>query len=600
MIIKKVRPSRSSTSSQVFWFWLKAGYHKIAQEHHYNMLMGIGCKDRTLKQFIKKYFFETREVIDALIDSQKQKKSILDKEFLVNHFATHPAYDDKLQNKILAIKGIEWMLEKGFVLEVSVLNNYINRANNSSLNSLIPYAEKLKKAEYYVFNCGYAPLVVAYLKAVKTVNESNIDHLLKFDNIEVYEAFFDNHLYKATDKFIDKILSEKSDEIVNKLATSARLNAEQEISLIKRNNLSLLKSRFEDFGSFLHKESVDYLSQNSSDEIFKEIALSDKFYIIEDKYPNSFYERLFKLNDRNTLKSFIKSSPLPSEFEKELLKLNDEELIRVYFGDKTQVFTNKAAIYILEKGLEDEISKMLRADYSIGFYAEAWLFKSGLDDYITKYLENRYPTGFGEACLIKFANKDIVLNWLSDEVIIRDLSFVAAMQRKDIDIIQRLIELKPYFYEVEQDLRAFMLFAPKEVIAQFFENLEEREYIANNFEVSNETARKIFETRDKEIQELFVYWFDFDDDTELCSTLVECAHKDIVIKKLKDEDFHFDKRVLFQRGDKDIISFYVMNYELMDGDEELELLQTLDENLVLIYQEEFDFECIENNILEDE
>ena len=84
MIRKKVKTSRSSTSSQVFKFWITGGLSMIPKEHHYNMLMGIGCKDRTLKKFINAHYsFNEVSVIEAIIDSQKQKNSINHDAFIV-------------------------------------------------------------------------------------------------------------------------------------------------------------------------------------------------------------------------------------------------------------------------------------------------------------------------------------------------------------------------------------------------------------------------------------------------------------------------------------------------------------------------------------
>ena len=219
MIRKKVKTSRSSTFSQVFRFWLTTGIFKIPNEHHYNMLMGIGCKDRTLKKFIANYhFFDEASVIDAIIDSQKQKKSILDKDFLVNHFATeHSIYGGDVQNEIAKAKGVDWMLEKGFLLENVIIKNHIKNASDSLLKSLVPYAHLLKKAEVDVFKSGYAPLVISYLENAKKIQESNIYELLAFDDLDVYEALFDNHSYKISDELIEVILNTKSVEIIKKL-----------------------------------------------------------------------------------------------------------------------------------------------------------------------------------------------------------------------------------------------------------------------------------------------------------------------------------------------------------------------------------------------
>ncbi|MBR5599163.1 MAG: hypothetical protein IKW39_03890 [Alphaproteobacteria bacterium] len=602
MIVKKTRPKGSSTSSQVFWFWLKAGNHKIDKEHHYNMLMGIGCKDRTLKRFINaNYCFDEKSVVEAIIDSQKQKKSILDKDFLVQHLTKHYAYGVDVQNEIAKIKGIKWMIEKGFILEECFIRSYLKNANQALLKSLIPYVQYLANAEKDVFECGYAPLVIQYLKVVRPVKESNVCRLLSFNDASVYNALFDHHSHKVTNKLIAEILTNKSDDIVYELVKFVRLNAEQEILLIKRNNFFLLKTQLDNFGNVMCKESIDYLSKNASNQMFKDFASCDKIEVFNGNYPDSFYERLFKLNDKKLLKSFISSSYLPTIFEEELLKLNDKELIKEYFGDEKQVYSNKSAIHILRDGTKDKIDDLLESDYSIGFYGEAWLFKSGLNDYISRYLKNRVPTGFGEACLIKFADKKIVIKWLSDEVILRDLSFIAAMERKDDDIIKRIMELMPGFYEEEQNLEALMLHGSCDVISHFFENLEESEYLNTSFEVSEDVARQIFSTRDKEVQELFVNWFDIDDSNELCNALVKFAHKDIVIKKLNDNEFSFDVESLFKRSDldRDIIATYLKHNELSDGYEEFALLLTLDEDMVLKYQEEVGFDCIDDDILDE-
>ena len=600
MIVKKTRPNKSSTSAKVLKFWLTGGIFKIPIEHHYNMLMGIGCKDKTLKRFINAYYyFDEASVIEAIKDSSKQKKSILDKDFLVKHFAEHQEYGVEIQNEIAKIKGIKWMIESGFVLDKYVLANYLKNADQNLLKSLIPYAERLVMAEREVFKCGYAPLVIAYLKSVKTVNESNVSLLLVFDDVEVYKVFFDEHSYKASKTFINKILENKSDEIVNELASFVRLDEEQEILLIKRDKFSLLKAQLDNFGNTLCKESIDYLSLNASDEMFKSFVKHQKVEVFEGNYPNSFYERLFKLGDKKILKDFINSSYLPSEFEQELLKFNDKELIKDYFGDENQTFTNKSAVLILKNGSKEQIDELLESDYSIGFYGEAWLFKSGLDDYILRYLKNRSLTGFGEACLVKYASKDVVLDWLKDDVVIGELSFVAAMERKDEDIIKRFVELKTYFYEEERDLEAFMLYAPYEVMVHFFENLEENEYMNTDFEVSEEVASKIFATRSKEVQKLFVHWFDCFDNDEHCNSLIRFADKEIVLERLNDACFSFDTELLLKRGDKDLIKAYIENNELFDGEAEMILLQTLDEDLVLKYHEDFGFGCVEERILDE-
>jgi len=600
MIVKKTRPSKSSTSAKVLKFWLTGGIFKIPIEHHYNMLMGIGCKDRTLKRFINAYYyFDEASVIDAIKDSSKQKKSILDKDFLVKHFAEHQEYGVEIQNEIAKIKGVKWMIESGFVLDKYVLANYLKNADQNLLKSLIPHAERLVMVEKEVFKCGYAPLVIAYLKAVKTVNESNVSLLLVFDDVEVYKVFFDEHSYEASKTFINKILKNKSDEIVNELASFVRLDEEQEILLIKRDKFSLLKAQLDNFGNTLCKKSIDYLSLNASDEMFKSFVKHQKVEVFEGNYPNSFYERLFKLGDKKILKDFINSSYLPSEFEQELLKFNDKELIKDYFGDENQTFTNKSAVLILKNGTKEQVDELLESDYSIGFYGEAWLFKSGLDDYILRYLKNRSLTGFGEACLVKYASKDVVLDWLKDDVVIGELSFVAAMERKDEDIIKRFVELKTYFYEEERYLEAFMLYAPYEVMVHFFENLEENEYMNTDFEVSEEVASKIFATRSKEVQKLFVHWFDCFDNDEHCNSLIRFADKEIVLEKLNDACFSFDTELLLKRGDKDLIKAYIENNELIDGEAEMILLQTLDEDLVLKYHEDFGFGCVEESILDE-
>lgn len=598
MIMKKVRPSRSSTSTEVFKFWLKFGMHEIPKEHHYNMLMGIGCKDRTLKRFINAHHsFNELSVVDAIIDSNKQKKSILNKDFLVQHFADNLRYGIDVQNEILKIKGIDWMLKNDFCLDKHVVRNYLRSASNTLLKSLIPHVECLRKAEKEVFECGYAPLVIAYLKTVKNVEESNVAQLLIFDDVEVYRTFFDEHSYKASNEFITKILEDKSDEIVKELATFVRLNAESEILLIKRGNFSLLKAQLDNFGNTLCKESIDYLSLNADDEMFKSFIKHPDLDISDGNYPDSFFERLFKLGDKEILKNYIRSSYLPSKFEEELLKLNDKELIKEYFGENKQCFTNKTAVHILKNGTKEQVDELLDGDYSIGFYGEAWLFKSGLDNYIQRYLKDSSLSGFGEACLVKFAKKEIVEQYLNDDVVIGDLSFVAAMERKDEDIIKRFVELKPYFYGDERDFEAFMLYAPYAVIAHFFENLEESEYMNTEFEISVDAASKIFRTREKEVQELFVHWFDIVGDEDLANCLVEFADKEIVLEKLNDVSFSFNTELLLKRGDKDLIEAYLEDNELMDGDEEKLLLQTLDEDLILKYHEDYGFGCVEDNIL---
>ena len=101
------------------------------------------------------------------------------------------------------------------------------------------------------------------------------------------------------------------------------------------------------------------------------------------------------------------------------------------------------------------------------------------------------------------------------------------------------------------------------------------------------------------MQELFVHWFDNVGDEDLANCLVEFADKKIVLEKLNDVSFSFNTELLLKRGDKDLIEAYLEDNELMDGDEEKLLLQTLDEDLVLKYHEDYGFGCVEESILDE-
>ena len=362
-----------------------------------------------------------------------------------------------------------------------------------------------------------------------------------------------------------------------------------------------MEIQLDSFGYCVSDVCVDYIACSSSDEFFRDFVKLGKLDVYEEYYyyPDSFYERLFKIDDKELLMFFIKVSFLPSKFERELLKLGDEKLIKSYFGEDKQCYTNKAAIHIFEEENADNINELLDSNCSIGYFGEAWLFKSGRNDYIKRYLENRNLTHFGEGCLIKYADKDIVLEYLNDEVILGNIAFVSAMERKDKDIIKRMIELIPYFYEEERQLEAFLLNASNDTITSFFENMDEREYASINIEVSKELARKVFLTRDLNVQKSFINWFDLSNE-KLSNVLGEFAHRDIVIEQiLRNDEFSCEVIKLIKRRDMGIIKAFLKENKFKSEDEEMEFILLMDENMILEYAEKIGFSYLDISIIDE-
>ena len=580
--MSKKHPLAVSTAFEVSKFKLSSQY-SIPEEHHYNLLMGIGaCKNDLIKYTSYGHSISIDAIIDAINASEKTSKPLLNSKFFVKLITTSYGYNKDIQHILAETRGIFWMIENDFMVITEIWNEFFKNATNEQLDKLIPHISAMHNGIECILKSNYLPLIKECVKMFVTTQK--YEHLLlRFDDVSLYEAWI-NKNETFLPETIDVIVSEKSDEIVSMLVSRFELNDEQTSLLIKRKNWDLLKSQLSIQEETMSSSNVALLTKIADDELFEKFALADRNELGDVlKFPKIFFERLFEPQNREILKKFLTYNNLPSEFEIRLLRSDDNELKESYCSETR--LEDETAIFVLKSGDDKLIEQMISCD-RIGYYAEAWLFKSDLHDYMKTYLScnNHYLCPFSEAVLLRHGPVDIVKEHITKMEEVSELSFRAVMERGDVDIIKDILKIYPHFNLKERFMQIFFEFAPADVIIchfdKYYPKTEGLIELPKQWDDTSRYVLALTNRNDVTLQRYFVNRFELM--TDDISDFIKYGNRDVIFDYIKNNELEDSDTItaLLNRRDAEITAYYLDKYEILDYTLEEIILTYFDEEIV--------------------
>ena len=573
------------TSLNVFYFWLSGGHYSIPEKHHLNMLLGKGCSLKMLKKYFKHgHSFSSSAILHVLQTDPKTAQTLLDNNFFCEHIKRHMIFHDQGIKSIAQLKGVQWMLKNRIELTNSILENFLKKATSKDYKLLIENITCLRNCEELVFNSDNKELIISFLKTYRPKNQ-HLSLLLRYNDSDIFNTLLDEQIYIPSDFAISIFSSDKLNSVALKFASNRLLDEEEIAYIVDNDRCDLFEAFITEHNDQLSTDSIKYISENASLNMFS--ILAEKLFIpvYDNNTPVEFYERLLKGVEQNMFKDVIKKLLLPDNIVAQQLENGNEEISEI-LCDNNYSFSGRSAVSILKSNNTSLIEKMLKQEDGIGYYAESWLFKSGLNQYIKLYLErNPELSDFSKAILFKYTDKQIVLDFITDDSDFSYLQFQAVLERNDEHIIKAMLDTLKNFHEDDEYLSLFMRYAPVHVIENFFNNLEDAEV----FTISNsELSKEIFTNREPSVQDIFIKYFTFDD--EDTQNMLELADISTIIKNIDLFDFDEDDIcIALKRKDPILAKLIIEKFDIDDVDTIKAILTSWDLELVLLYEEKLSY-----------